>query len=123
MSAQPRHIVITATLVRLYVFLAQHLDRCLDEAARHSFPEKELQSHLAKTRETLAEILLVNRVVKDKVEQECEHILSLGAACMKGGQGKAAALESVKAERAMLQNKTIALSDLLAVFRAEEVSH
>ena len=123
MSAQPHHIVITATLVRLYVFLAQHLDRCLDEAARQSFPEKELQAHLAKTRETLAEILLVNRVVKDKVEQECERILAVGAACMKGGQGKTAAMDSVKAERAMLQNKTIALSDLLAVFRAEEVSH
>lgn len=122
MSAQPYHIVITATLVRLYVFLAQHLDRCLDEAARQSFPEKELQSHLAKTRETLAEILSVNRVVKDKVEQECEQILALGAACMAGGPTKAAAMESVKTERAMLQNKTIALSDLLAVFRAEEVS-
>lgn len=123
MPAQPHHIVITAALVRLYVFLAQHLDRCLDEAARQSFPEKELQSHLAKTRETLAEILSVNRVVKDKVEQECERILALGAACMKGGQGKASAVESVKTERAMLQNKTMALSDLLAVFRAEEVSH
>lgn len=123
MSAQPHHIVITATLVRLYVFLAQHLDRCLDEAARQSFPEKELQNHLAKTRETLAEIFSVNRVVKDKVEQESERILALGAACMKGGSGKAAAMESVKAERAMLQSKTIALSDLLAVFRAEEVSH
>ncbi len=123
MPAQPYHIVITATLVRLYVFLAQHLDRCLDDAARQSFPEKELQAHLAKTREALAEILSVNRVVKDKVEQECERILTLGAACMTGGPGKATAMESVKTERAMLQSKTIALSDLLAVFRAEEVSH
>ena len=28
------HIEITETLVRLYVFLAQDLDRCLNEAAR-----------------------------------------------------------------------------------------
>jgi hypothetical protein len=66
----------------------------------------------------------VNRVVKGKVEQECERILSLGATCLTGrdqqsgpkdGQDGIAAL---KAERTILQNKTIALSDLLAVFRA-----
>ncbi len=122
MPVQPHHIETTETMVRLYVFLAQHLDRCLDEAARQSFPEKDLQSHLAKTREKLSEIFSVNRVVKNKVEQECERVLSLGAACMKGGQGKAAAVEAVKAERAILQSKTIALSDLLAVFRAGQAS-
>ena len=40
------HIDITETLVRLYVFLAQDLDRCLDLAARQTYPEHELQSHL-----------------------------------------------------------------------------
>jgi hypothetical protein len=40
MSSQaqaPGHIEITETLVRLYVFLTQYLDRCLDEAARKTY--------------------------------------------------------------------------------------
>jgi hypothetical protein len=117
-SSAPSHIEITETLVRLYVFLAQYLDRCHDEAARQSFPEKELQAHLAATKAKMMEILSVNRVVKGKVEKECEHVLSLGAAYLKGGAKKKAVLDELKAERAVLQNKTIALSDLLAVFRA-----
>jgi len=117
-SSVPSHIEITETLVRLYVFLAQYLDRCHDEAARQSFPEKELQAHLAATKAKMMEILSVNRVVKGKVEKECEHVLSLGAAYLKGGAKKKAVLDELKAERAVLRNKTIALSDLLAVFRA-----
>ncbi|MEK6526440.1 MAG: hypothetical protein AABZ22_06165, partial [Nitrospirota bacterium] len=107
-SSAPSHIEITETLVRLYVFLAQYLDRCHDEAARQSFPEKELQAHLAATKAKMMEILSVNRVVKGKVEKECEHVLSLGAAYLKGGAKKKAVLDELKAERAVLQNKTIA---------------
>ena len=112
------HIEITETLVRLYVFLAQELDRCLNEAARQTFPEHELQAHLSSTRAKMMEILSVNQVVKSKVEQECARVLSLAAACLKGADGKTATMETVKAERAVLKNKTMALSDLLAVFRA-----
>lgn len=117
-SGRPGHIEVTETLVRLYVFLAQYLDRCLDKAARESFPEKDLQAHLSATRGELSKMLAINRVVKDKVEQECERVLSLGADCLKGGAAKAGAVDQLKAERQALQNKTIALSDLLAVFRA-----
>lgn len=112
------HIDITETLVRLYVFLAQTLDRCLNEAARATYPEHELQTHLSSTRAEMMEILSVNRVVKEKVEQECARVLSLTAACLTDGAGKTAAMDEVKAERAVLKNKTMALSDLLAVFRA-----
>jgi len=121
MSAQvagPNYVEITETLVRLYVFLAQYLDRCVNEAARQSYPEEELQRHLSATRAKMLEILAVNRVVKSKVEKECDRTLSLGTACLKGGVPKQAALEEIKLERAILQHKTMALSDLLAVFRA-----
>jgi hypothetical protein len=112
------HIDITETLVRLYVFLAQDLDRCLDLAARQTYPEHELQSHLASTRATMMEMLSVNQVVKGKVEQECNRVLSLVTACLTDGTGKAAALDELKTERGVLKNKIMALSDLLAVFRA-----
>ncbi len=112
------HIDITETLVRLYVFLTQNLDRCLNEASRTTFPEHELQSHLSSTRAKMREILSVNQVVKGKVEEECNRVLSLAAACLTAGGGKTAAMDAVKAERAVLTNKTMALSDLLAVFRA-----
>ena len=117
-SATHGHVEITETLVRLYVFLAQGLDRCLNDAARQTFPEHELQSHLSTTRAAMMEILSVNQVVKEKVEQECNRVLSLAATCLVDGAGKTVAMEAVKAERAVLKNKTMALSDLLAVFRA-----
>lgn len=112
------HIDITETLVRLYVFLAQSLDRCLNEATRQIYPEQELQSHLSSTRAKMMEMLSVNRVVKEKVEQECTRVLALLAACLPDGAGNASAMDDVKAERTVLKTKTMALSDLLAVFRA-----
>lgn len=112
------YIEITETLVRLYVFLAQELDRCLNEAARQTFPEHELQSHLSTTRAAMLEILSVNPVVKAKVEQECNRVLSLAATCLTDGFQETAAMKELIAERAVLKNKTMALSDLLAVFRA-----
>lgn len=112
------HIGITETLLRLYVFLAQHLDRCRDETTRHSFPEHDLQAHLSTTRSAIMDILSVNPVVKGKVEEECNRVLSLGTAYLQGGSKTASALAELTQERAVLQNKTIALSDLLAVFKA-----
>jgi hypothetical protein len=114
----PDHIEITETLVRLYVFLTQYLDRCLDEAARKTYPDEELHAHLAKTRATMADILAVNPVVKSKVEKECKDVLALGSAILKGGYERAAAMGPMQEQRAILRNKTIGLSDLLAVFRA-----
>jgi len=114
----PGHIEITETLVRLYVFLTQYLDRCLDEAARKTYPDEELHAHLAKTRATMADILAVNPVVKSKVEKECKGVLALGTAILKGGDERASAMEPMQEQRAILRNKTIALSDLLGVFRA-----
>jgi hypothetical protein len=112
------HIDITDTLARLYLFLAQSMDRCVSEAARISYPEAELQAHLASTRATVLDMLSVNQVVKAKVEQECDRVHSLIMACLGDGAEKAVALGELKAERAVLKHKTMALSDLLAVFRS-----
>lgn len=111
---------VTAALVRLYVFLAQYLDRCFDEAARKSFPDSELQAHLAETRRQLMDILSVNPVVKKKLGEECDRILALGASCLKSGAADPKSREAIQAERIVLKSKTLALSDLVAVFRALE---
>ncbi|MBH0203784.1 MAG: hypothetical protein HP496_16145 [Nitrospira sp.] len=111
------HIDVTDSLSRLYLFLAQSIDRCLSEAARISYPEAELQSHLAATRAAVLDMLSVNHVVKAKVEQECNRISSLVTACLMGDASKAVALEELQAKRAELKHKTMALTDLLAVFR------
>ena len=121
MNAQPTvqsHIDITDTLARLYLFLAQSLDRCVSEAARISYPEPQFQASLASTKATVLGMLSVNQVVKGKVEQECDRVGSLVAACLTDGVAKAGALDELKSERAVLKHKTLALSDLLAVFRA-----
>jgi hypothetical protein len=116
-SAQAQ-IDVTAALVRLYVFLTQYLDRCLDEAAGKGYPEAELQVHLTETRRQLMDILSVNPVVKKKLTEECDRVLALGASCRKSGGDDGKTREAIQSERAVLQNKTIALSDLVAVFRA-----
>jgi len=116
-SAQEQ-IDVAAALVRLYVFLAQYLDRCVDEAARKSYPDADLQSHLSETRRQLMEILSVNPVVRKKLGEECDRILALGATCLKTGAADARTREAMQVERAVLKSKTIALSDLVAVFRA-----
>lgn len=113
-------IDVAAALVRLYVFLSQYLDRCFDESVRKSYPDAELQTHLSKTRRELMEILSVNPVVKRKLTEECDRILTLGASCLKSSATNATTRETIQAERAVLQHKTIALSDLVAVFRALE---
>lgn len=111
---------IAAALVRLYVFLAQYLDRCFDEAARKSYPDAELQAHLTETRRRLMDILSVNPVVKKKLGEECDRILALGASCLKSGTTDQRTRETIHAERTILKSKTLALSDLVAVFRALE---
>lgn len=119
-TSAKEQVDIAAALVRLYVFLAQYLDRCFDEAARKSYPDSELQGHLTETRRQLMKILAVNPVVKKKLGEECDRILALGAACLKSGAADAKTRESIQAERAILRHKTLALSDLVAVFRALE---
>lgn len=111
-------IDVAAALVRLYVFLTQYLDRCFDEAARKTYPDEELHTHLAATRSQLMEMLAVNPVVQQKLAQDCDRILSLGASCLRIGTADPKTREAIQAERAVLRNKTIALSDLVAVFRA-----
>jgi len=117
-QATSGHIDITETLVRLYVFLAQSLDRCLSEASRQIYPEQELQSQLTSTQAKMMNLLSVNRVVKGKVEQECKQVLALIVACLADVAGKTPAMDDVKARQVVLKIKTMALSDLLAVFRA-----
>lgn len=111
-------IQVTEVFVRLYVLLAQYLDRCLNESGADHIPLSELETHLAETRERLLEHIETNRVVRQKIEQEYERLHGLGAACL-GGSAVQTAMEQVKKEREMLQIKMKTLSDLLAVFRSE----
>ena len=117
-SAVHRHIDVTDALARLYLFLAQSMDRCVSDAARSSYPEAELQSHLASTRAAVLDMLAVNQVVKAKVEQECNRVSALITAYLADESKNGASLDELNAERAVLKHKTMALSDLLAVFRA-----
>jgi hypothetical protein len=118
MISERTYIDVAAAMVRLYVFLDQYLDRCFNEAARKSYPDADLQHHLTTTRTELMEILAVNPVVRRNLSEECDRILTLGASCLQAGSADRALNEQVQAERATLRNKTRALSDLVAVYRA-----
>lgn len=111
---------IAAALVRLYVFLSQYLDRCLNDGGRPQTPDGDLQTHLAQTRLALMDILSVNPVVKRKLSDECDRLLNLGASCFTATPVTADARTLIEAEREVLKQKTSALSDLVAVFRALE---
>jgi hypothetical protein len=63
-------------------------------------------------------ILAVNPVVKKKLAEECDRLLALGASGLKSSVGDVKTREAIHAERTVLKSKTIALSDLVAVFRA-----
>lgn len=112
------HIDVTDALARLYLFMAQSIDRCVNESAAAGCSKTELESHIDETKSTVLDMLSVNRVVRTKVEQECNRISLLVTACAKDGALTSNALDELKAERAVLKHKTMALSDLLAVFRA-----
>jgi hypothetical protein len=111
-------IEVAAALVRLYVFLSQYLDRCVNETVRRNLPDGDLQTHLAQTRGELMDILSVNPVVKRKLTDECDRILTLGASCLTSNTVTTKTRESIHIEREVLKQKTSALSDLVAVFRA-----
>ena len=116
-STVHNHIEITDALARLYLFLAQSMDRCVSEAARINYSEAELQAHIDSTRAAVLDMLAGNQVVKAKVDQECNRVRSLVMACLGDGAAKPVALDELKAERAVLKHKTMALTDLLGVFR------
>src|SRR5437660_12899238 len=97
-SAPSSHIQVTETLVRLYVFLSQSLDRCLDKSTREFFPEKEHQAFVAETRARVMEALAVNPVVTRKVEEEFNPALSLAASDLTARTYKTASQRQLKAE-------------------------
>jgi hypothetical protein len=66
----------------------------------------------------MREILTVNPVVKAKVEEESSRVLALAESYLKRGAGQKDVLEQIQHERVILKTKLVALSDLLAVFRA-----
>lgn len=57
------HIETTDALSRLYLFLAQAIDRGLDEADCVNGVDFELNANLARARSAALELLSVNRVV------------------------------------------------------------
>ena len=113
----PPHITTTETVLRLYVLLAQYLDRCVDDAIRDSLSDKDFQRHLSETRTKVADLLTANRVVKEKVEKEYEDVLKLGDDYLKHSREKSMRSQ-VEKEQEVLRVKLQALSDLLAVFRS-----
>lgn len=117
-ESAPRHIQTTETLLRLYVLLAHHLDRCrTNESIQSSSPEPDLQRHLADTRDSLDNLLSTNRIVPQKVTEEYERVMNLAHALNKKPVDVELA-EQARQEREVLRIKALTLSDLLAVFRS-----
>ena len=118
-ATKPRHIEVTELMVRLYTLLTQVMDRAVNDEIRKGFPEQEFFSQLNATQAETLEALSINRVVHDKVQKQCERARALAGAVQKGdATAKAAAIQDLQAERAELYSRTIAMTDLLAIFRS-----
>jgi len=114
----PQHIKTTETLLRLYVLLAQYLDRCRTEnGSSSSLSEGEFQKHLVETKLAVLNLLSTNRIVPEKIEQEYDRVMKRAKALAKT-PGDSELQTQVDQEREILRIKTLALSDLLAVFRS-----
>ncbi|MGZ9189920.1 MAG: hypothetical protein ACXW39_07680 [Nitrospira sp.] len=117
-NSTSQHIQIAETLVQLYVFLTRYIDSCECDTARMGYPQIELDTNLASTRAEIMDVLTVTPAVRARVDKECERVFTLGAKSRMGGTEKVAALDVLGAHRVIFQNKTMVLSDLLAVYRA-----
>jgi hypothetical protein len=73
---------------------------------------------LASTRAKILDLHKVTPAVLAKVDKECERVFTLGAKSRMGGTDKGAALDVLGSHRVIFRNKTLALSDLLAAYRA-----
>ncbi|GJL61861.1 MAG: hypothetical protein NPIRA04_05150 [Nitrospirales bacterium] len=113
----PQHIRTTETLLRLYVLLAQYLDRCRTEDGSSSLSEGEFQKHLVETKQSVINLLSTNRIVPEKIEQEYDRVMKCAKALVKNPRDSERKAQ-VDHERETLRIKTLALSDLLAVFRS-----
>jgi hypothetical protein len=113
-----QHIEIAETLERLYLFLTQYIDSCERDGRRMDYPQIDLETNVASTRAQILEILKVNPVVRAKVDKECERVFTLGRKSLMGSAEKVAALDVLDAHRIIFQHKTMAIRDLLAIYRA-----
>ncbi|RMH32778.1 MAG: hypothetical protein D6690_12815 [Nitrospirae bacterium] len=111
------YVDMTETFVRFYVFLAQSIDRCLNESLRTSPPEEEFDRHFASITAQMFDHLAGNRVVKAKVEQEYKRIAALAKA-LYAQPNDIRLRQELESEREVLRIKMLVLSDLLAVFRS-----
>ncbi len=116
-DTQARHITMTETILRFYVFLGQYIDRCVDEEHRRSLPEQDFQQHLATTHDQVVALLTTNRVVKDKANIEFQRVTNMCQDFLKHSDSEEQKSVLLK-EREILRVKMLTLSDLLAVFRS-----
>ncbi|GJL55077.1 MAG: hypothetical protein NPIRA02_22090 [Nitrospirales bacterium] len=116
----PHHIKTTETLLRLYVLLAQYLDRCrAEDGYQSSLSEGEFQKHLVETKHSVLTQLSTNRIVPEKIEQEYDRVMK-NAKALTENHTDSELKTQVDQERETLRIKTLALSDLLAVFRSAQ---
>jgi hypothetical protein len=116
-TTAPDHIEIIETLIKLYRFLGQSLDHCLNEIDTGAVEEHELQAHLSTSRAQIMDLLAGNPAVRQTLEPECKRLLSLTSACFSNGTQSSVAMKEARTEREALRSKTAALTELLEVFQ------
>ncbi len=107
----------TVTLVRFYILLVHQLDFLLPEHASQSLSQDDVAAQVTATWDKLQPVLASNTVVKGKLEAEYENVRALRNALTAKSGDQSGELTKAKELRSALQNKMMALSDLVALLR------
>ena len=122
MSAQSKDsqlVVVTSLLSHLYLGLTRYLDWIHEGSSKSEKTEEEVKSLIQTTRDGLEKYLSKNPVVQRSVEEECALVFSIVKESTSSGLTPKL-MEKMTTERAKLQTKIVALTDLVALFKALE---
>ncbi len=104
---------VTELLSHLYLGLTRYLDWIHEKSEETAGQIKRL---IKAARDGLEIILSKNPVVQRSVDEECTLVFSIVEEAINGGITPKL-MEKISTERAMLQAKIVALTDLVAIFK------
>lgn len=110
-------VVITESLSHLYLGLTRYLDWIHENPKQSEETAQQTKRLIQTSRDGLETYLSKNPVVQRSVEEECAFVFSIVEQATHGGLTPKL-IEKMTIERAKLQTKIVALTDLVALFKA-----
>ncbi len=116
-SADSQLVTVTELLSHLYLGLTRLLDSIHENSEKSKKTREEIKSLIQAAREGLEKYLSKNPVVRRNVEEEHALVSKIVEEAMNSGLTPKV-MEKMTTERAKLQTKIVALTDLIALYKA-----